>query len=1092
MSSSMPLVSRSMSRYITSVVLLVSVTLVAEQSCAQFAVSNAPILQMFEASWDTIEDRMADIHEVGYGSMWIPPVGRAGSVFSVGYDVFDRFDLGRPGDETHYGTENSFANYVEQANRASVDVYPDLIINHNGFGNRFDSNFVAQGGYPGFALTLPNDIDGDYNDPLIDWTVDPVNGALFGLSDIAQQKNHQFYRHPVTVGDPDNIPAGTIWNQPDPDNTQFYPDQNLGGTTVFDPELGQNVTLYDFNSTDPYQGDPILENSVGLLMRNVRWMIQKFGVKGFRVDAAKHAPEFTMDYIDQAVFRAIQDLQHDGSIKPAYMFSEVASGDLGLQQSYIRQDLPNKHAISPTNTTVGGNRDVLDFPLFWAMNGNLTGNGLANNWHNIRAASMDGNDRPGGSEVWHTDGSQGVAFVQSHDDLGAFLENVAYAYTLMRPGNAIVYTNSEEFGPTGTFPRPGKVDALGGHYGETITKLVDIRASHGRGNFIERWIDEAFDPDPFSNIYVYERENSAVVGLNSRNDSFTETRSGVQTSFSPGDVLVELTGNAADSTVDPGGTIPEVIRVNGSGQIDISIPANFGHGRGYVIYGPSTPQGAVALTNVSSVFNGETPSAANNGTARLSDIHVISSPTFSIQLGTTPVTLAAPAGESNPVRDFEADGDGALFRIDDGIDVNGNAGIDITDPSSVNYGFEAFTDVNTPGYIDDGFGGNIGTGTGIYVENIDTTQLSEGRHYITVRAFRHRDAGEPAVFKDFKETIYVDLLPPDAETLSFDPFPNNPLATQNRNLIVENPDGTADSMHMFLDLPAGLSDAEILAMIGPGSQASQLDRDTWEMGMPIVSTGNHVITTVVFEPTGTWGITRETGVFTDTVIGAGFGDLNWNLFLETNDILGESNGSFEDVLYSQNTEFDPAADVDGNGLVDTHDLLLLEAELIAGGASQAVLDAYDQLLIQRADINDDGQTNGADIDALYASFGGSGWTEDLNVDGIVDIDDVTMLIDDLVRTGRGDFNLDRSVNGLDFLLWQSNNGSGPNALFSGADANLDGFVNDLDLTEWIDSFGSYGSAGSLVSLTAEVPEPSGGVLSIGCLAFYLLRRCRTQ
>ena len=36
--------------------------------------ASAPaILQMFEARWDTIEDRMADIFEVGYGQMWLPP-----------------------------------------------------------------------------------------------------------------------------------------------------------------------------------------------------------------------------------------------------------------------------------------------------------------------------------------------------------------------------------------------------------------------------------------------------------------------------------------------------------------------------------------------------------------------------------------------------------------------------------------------------------------------------------------------------------------------------------------------------------------------------------------------------------------------------------------------------------------------------------------------------------------------------------------------------------------------------------------------------------------------------------------------------------
>ena len=58
-------------------------------------VSSPAILQMYEARWETIEDRMADIHSIGYGQMWLPPPQRADTGgFSVGYDVFDRFDLG--------------------------------------------------------------------------------------------------------------------------------------------------------------------------------------------------------------------------------------------------------------------------------------------------------------------------------------------------------------------------------------------------------------------------------------------------------------------------------------------------------------------------------------------------------------------------------------------------------------------------------------------------------------------------------------------------------------------------------------------------------------------------------------------------------------------------------------------------------------------------------------------------------------------------------------------------------------------------------------------------------------------------------------
>ena len=209
---------------------------------------------------------------------------------------------------------------------------------------------------------------------------------------------------------------------------------------------------------------------------------------------------------------------------------------------------------------------------------------------------------------------------------------------------------------------------------------------------------------------------------------------------------------------------------------------------------------------------------------------MITSNSFSVHLDTTPVTLAAPFGEANAVRDFDADGDTAMLKLDDGVDVNNVAGVDVTNPSDVAYGFEQFTGTRSPGYVDNGSGGDIGTGTGAYQQSIDTTKLSEGRHFITVRAFRHRASG-PAVYTDFKQTIYVDRLPPPSQVVSFDPFASAPGNPNNRDLIARNTDGTADNMHIFLDLPAGLTDAQIYQMTQQGQNAAGVyDRGSWVYG----------------------------------------------------------------------------------------------------------------------------------------------------------------------------------------------------------------------------------------------------------------------
>ena len=57
---------------------------------------------------------------------------------------------------------------------------------------------------------------------------------------------------------------------------------------------------------------------------------------------------------------------------------------------------------------------------------------------------------------------------------------------------------------------------------------------------------------------------------------------------------------------------------------------------------------------------------------------------------------------------------------------------------------------------------------------------------------------------------------------------------------------------------------------------------------------------------------------------------------------------------------------------------------------------------------------------------------------------------DVAADGEGSAQVDSA----DFLLWQRGFGTGPGAVKSDGDANLDGFVDDLDLTKWQEDFGT--------------------------------------
>ena len=372
------------------------------------------ILQYFESKYNTMEHRMPDIFMAGYDALWIPPTGKADTgALSVGYDVFDRFDL-----NNLYGNGDQLTQLIKEAHKAKICVYADIVLNHNGFRDLGAAGFVKVGDYPGFVVTLPNDIDGDFHGR---FEGGRINERLDGLIDIAHEKNHQFIRHPVDPTDPRNIPD----EKPVESNRQFYPDTDRHSPPKLGDTSSDKHSPSGFDLDKPEAGDPVTENATGLLLRYCKWMIEAVGVDGFRLDAAKSiAPFFWNDFYDPAVFQIAP-----GGSTP-YSFGEVVAGtnELGLLKEYSRKD-------------GFGNRDVLDFPLYFTMHDVFNAHGFGD-MRRLERASADGLD---GNP---NDGTFGVTFCSNHDGFAPPPEkdNIAYAHILTRTGYPIVYFNALEFG----------------------------------------------------------------------------------------------------------------------------------------------------------------------------------------------------------------------------------------------------------------------------------------------------------------------------------------------------------------------------------------------------------------------------------------------------------------------------------------------------------------------------------------------------------------------------------------------------------------------------------------------------------------------
>ncbi|MCB9853615.1 MAG: hypothetical protein H6819_11010 [Phycisphaerales bacterium] len=895
--------------------LLMLPALAAFAATANAAQDPPTILQYFESGWDTIRYRMPDVFMAGYDGTWLPPVQKATAGTSgVGYDLFDRFDLGSTTSPTRYGTESGFRLMVDQSHRANVRVYVDFLLNHNSFPDITTSDdpflnngnsFWENGGYPGFALELPGDAFGDFHaysngcpqstNPN-DGCYNLYDGRLLGLIDIDQSKGgaaYEWIRHPVAV-DADNIPMlpGAVRNQPDPANAKFYPDTDLPAIMPNNPGTSRNpnppqYTFYPFNTADPAAGDAVPESASRLLLRTTKYYLEVLKVDGFRLDAIKHTPEWFFDNLwDAAVYGRYVDF--DGVSKTPYSFGEAVEGNSRILD-WVRKPGENGGPGWPALGWEFGNRDALDLNEAGQLRDIISAGGFGN-WNNVLGASVDNADDG------FNNGTVGVHHVTSHDNSFNLDDTVSQAYVLMRPGPAVVYHNALEFGVPG-FPAPdSRLDAIG-LGGTRITTLVKIRNQYGRGFFFPLNSNR-------NDVLAFTRrspssEDNVLVGLNDSNANGFDSVS-ITTAFPAGTRLHELTGNAASPIVDPNGDIPELITVGAGGVIsNFRVPRNSStaqasHRNGYVIYGPAVPTGTLSIANATTIVAPPDSASTPDPRQRVNPVTIVTSSTFDILLQTQ------QTDPSDPNTD-----DAAVFRIDSGfVDHNGNGGVDHTDSTAVDYGFEDFLTENSP---------RFGGGTGTYRQTIDASQLGDGYHYITVRAYRHRPGGTQPLFGEFRIVIFVDNEAPAFQFVSPTATCDHDVMTTPVNFVIEA-QGSVDDVYVFLDRQDD-TNFEGLAM-GASNRATRF-ADTFTLTRSLLTTGNHRVDIVAVEvrPDGVRNTRHETftGVQSFTGSALGVGDLNAD---------GAINGLDVELFVSlvQLEFFLPTADTNCDGLVNVGDI----------------------------------------------------------------------------------------------------------------------------------------------------------------------------
>jgi glycosidase len=742
------------------------------------------IIQYFETPWDEIYQRLPEIAEIGYESIWTPPPGKSpiGGRYAhayggnVGYNSYDRFDLGdhpqRGSWETRYGSRTSLRQMVDNAHQMDLKIYPDIVFNHTGNGPDYrtypgmvpaDFHVWVDASQPGGFRRAPR---------MFQWSPDNGYGGtlhqeLVSLMDIVLEFDGRFQGSNAPNYAPDPTPF--VRHPGDPEKYPYF-----------------NTTGY------------VSENSRQFVTRWINWLGYAMDYDGVRLDAPKHVgkeyfglpgqsqatKDQTLIYNIQKNFNERRNLTDTDPFDDMYsnyvrrddalVYSEFFIGSIG-ETDYWR---------NPSDPNWGIKTRYLDFPRKSQM---------------IMAAFNGGNLAALDNVSAGFSPEEGVIFAHSHDEDPPGKLELAYAYILTRVGTPVVYftgnnlADNEDKEENGiTWMRKGYDGALGDYNMGTIPNLIYIHNQFARGREWTRWAEGDFFAheryqDSNGNGAPNSGEGLILVAFN--DSGFDQTRTGIQTSFAPGTVLKDYTGRNTNT-----------VTVAGDGRVNITVPGWWG--QGFVCYAPFNAEGPISGAPITFsgsgvstmpwvIPGGRDATSKNRTVTRLTGNNV-----------TINVFYREPAQGGETVNN-------ALLKWGQGRSLSASAS-DFTDKDMVTNGYEQMTPVTA----------------GHYQLVADLTGVPEGLHTIKARVFNGRAAGLPALYQTFTTTVYVDRSGPE---LAFTNLDAGTTVEGSRVVTIENSNRTLHNLTYSING-------------GPSQQADEVIRGRWRIALDGLSAGANTLT----------------------------------------------------------------------------------------------------------------------------------------------------------------------------------------------------------------------------------------------------------
>lgn len=116
---------------------------------------NLTLMQFFEWNvpndgrhWIRLREAVPELTRIGVGAVWLPPFAKASGQNSVGYDVYDLYDLGEFDQKgtvrTKYGTRQELNLAIDALHAVGIQVFADAVLNHKAAADATEAFTVVE------------------------------------------------------------------------------------------------------------------------------------------------------------------------------------------------------------------------------------------------------------------------------------------------------------------------------------------------------------------------------------------------------------------------------------------------------------------------------------------------------------------------------------------------------------------------------------------------------------------------------------------------------------------------------------------------------------------------------------------------------------------------------------------------------------------------------------------------------------------------------------------------------------------------------------------------------------------------------------